>query len=512
MNRISKILAFILVFSMLLALAACGNSNKANDVDGNGKDGVAGEDNIVMSYEGFNLTENEFKCIAAFIKDDEIYKQQYVLYQQTGKVYSEADILAMKVDENRTCADLLLDYTKEFAQKLLIIEKLCADAGLSVTNQSDVDVIEGYMSDIEYAHGGKDLFDVELVKLGFDRSGIKRYQSLSYLFDLLYESRYGENGTAPVSKESVEKYFLDNYYYFDGAIYSYVDSEKGSAVMFDYSEEQIEEYFYENFVKVRHILYLTVDSSGKKLDETAKNAKKIKAEATFNAIKDGVKSFDDCLSENEDAQSEYVFTKGNMPESFEKTSFEMTSGEVRLVETEHGYHIIEKLDLNKTDLVGTVGADGKTKDDRRDTVKKAMSAERIHSEASDTVSKLNSGELKEYPAKSDDLPYYSIVSPAFIEKSNTQNATLVEMLSKSEFNVYYEKEVPNSGVQIYRRIEFGADEITKDIYASIEEKLAVESLLEYIIDYYDGVEMDNEYFDQFDIVTLPLLGDNFIAN
>ena len=86
------------------------------------------------------------------------------------------------------------------------------------------------------------------------------------------------------------------------------------------------------------------------------------------------------------------------------------------------------------------------------------------------------------------------------------------MLSKSEFNVYYEKEVPTSGVQIYRRIEFGADEITKDIYASVEEKLAVESLLEYIIDYYDGVEMDNEYFDQFDIVTLPLLGDNFIAN
>ena len=511
MNRISRIFSLILTIAMFMSLSACGASETESDIDGNGVDGVAGEDDIVMSYEGFNFTESEFKCIAAFIKDEEIYNQQYTLYQQTGNVYSEADILAMKVDENTTFAELLMDYTIEFAQRLLIVEKLCADAGLSITNQADIDVIEGYMSDIEYAHGGKDLFDVELVRLGFERSGIKRYQSLAYLYDLLYESRYGENGTAPISKENVEKYFVDNYYYFDGAIYSYVDAEEGSAIMFEYSDEEIEQYFYDNFVKVRHILYLTVDSSGKTLSESDKADKKAMAEAAFAAIENGEKTFDDCLSENEDAQSEYVFTKGEMVESFEEASFEMTFGEIRLVETEYGYHIIEKLELNNADLVGTVGEDGETTGDFRDTVKKAMSAEKIHAEASNTVSKLNSGELKEYPEESDETPYFSVVSSAFVEMSDTQNATLVELLSEAEFGVYYEKEVPTSGVQIYRRIEFTANDITDDIYASIEEKLAVESLLDYIVDYYDNLEMDNEYFEQFDIVTLPLLGDNFIA-
>ena len=46
-------------------------------------------------------------------------------------------------------------------------------------------------------------------------------------------------------------------------------------------------------------------------------------------------------------------------EAFEKASFEMNVGDVRLVKTEYGYHIIEKLEKTDTDLYGTKTEDGK---------------------------------------------------------------------------------------------------------------------------------------------------------
>ncbi len=507
MKKSLRISAIILLVAMLFSLSAC----KGDDNNIGMKDNVAGEGDVVMSYEGFGLSEDDFKCIAAFIKDQEIYNQQYQLYQQTGQVYSEADILAMNVKDDTTYADMLMDYVIEYAQRMLIVEKLCADSEISISDESDIEAIDGYISDIEYAYGGEDLFDIALVRMGFTRDAIKRYQSLASMFDLLYDSRYGENGTAPISKENVENYFVENYMCFDGAIYSYVDSEKGSTVMFEYSDDEIANYFNENFVKVRHILYKTVDASMKPVSADEKAAKKAKAEAALTAIVNNEKHFEDFLSENEDAQSEYVFTKGEMVKPFEEASFSMVFDEVRLVETEYGFHIIQKLETKDSDLKGTVGEDGKTKGDRRETVKKAMSIEKIRSEALETVSKLNSGELKAYPEKDDKKAYYSVVNTAFIDKNDTNYATLVDLLSKAEYDVYSEKDFPSSGTQVFRKIKFEADKITDDVYATIEEKLAVESLLDYIMAYYDSVEMDNEYFDAFDITTLPLLEKEFYS-
>ncbi len=507
MKKMLRLWAFVLLIAMLLSLAACGGNESNGDIGK--KSDAAGEGDVVMSYEGFGLTQDEFNCIATFIKDTEIYNQQYQLYQQTGKVYSEADILAMKVDENSTIADLLMKYTVEYAQRLLIVEKLCNDAGLSITDESDVETIEGYISDVEYAYGGEDLFDIALVKMGFTRDSIRRYQRLSFMFDMLYESRYGENGTAPISKENVVNYFTENYFCFDGAIYSYVDSEKGTTVMFDYSEDEISDYFNNNFVKVRHILYKTVDSGMKPVSDEVKADKKQKAESALDSIVAGDKTFDDYLSDNEDVQSEYVFTKGEMVEEFETESFSMAYGEVRVVETEYGYHLIEKLALKDTDLKGTVGTDGKTTGDRRDTVKKAMSVAQIRNEALETLAKLKSGELEKYPEKNDKKTYYSVVDSAFIDKNDANYATLVELLREAEYGTYNEKEYSASGTQIYRNIKFDGEQITSDIYSTIEEKLAVEALVDYIVEYYDSVEMDNEYFDSFDITTLPLLEKEF---
>lgn len=511
MKKLSRISALLLLFSILFTFASCGSNDANGDPDGNGTTDVAGENDVVMSYEGFNLTESEFRCIATFIKDTEIYNQQYALYQQTGRVYSEADILAMKVGEDKTYAQALKEYTIEFAQRMLIVEKLCADAGVAISEQKDLDAINGYISDVEYAYGGKDLFDIELVKLGFSRNGIKRYQSLAYLFNLLYEHRYGEGGTARVPKEDIEKYFLENYYYFDGAIYSYVDSEKGSAVMFEYSDAEVTDYFNKNFVKVRHILYKTVDASMKPISAEDKAAKKAKAQAAIDAITNGEKKFEDFLSENEDAQSEYVFTRGEMVKPFEEASFNISVGNITLVETEYGFHVVEKLQLTETDLVGTKGDDGKVKGDRRDTVKKAMSAAKIRNEAVETFNKLNNGELKAYPEENKDKSYYSIVKPTLIDK-NEGNTNLVDLLSKAENGKYNEKEFTSSGTQIYRKLEFGVDKLSSDIYATIEEKFSVEALVSYIVDFYDSVEMNNDYFNSFDIVSLPLLDDKFLSS
>ncbi len=499
MKRFSRLISVLLIAAMIFCCSACGNG-----------DGVSTDkDNVVMQYGDITLDDAEFRYIASYIKDMVVYNQQNYLYQYTGQVYDEASILSMQIDSDTTIAEYIKDYSVEFAQQLLIIEKICADANISITEQEDLDKIGQYVDDIEYAYGGTDLFEIALQRLGFSRDGIERFQRFSVNYELLYDARYGENGSAKVSSDSVNKYFTENYLKYDGVMYSYLNSSDGSAITFEYTDDEITEYFNNNFVKVQHILYMTVGSDNKPLSEDAIAKKEKTANEAYSAIMSGEKTFDDYKKDTEDGQHEYVFTYGKMVKEFEKASFEMNVGETRLVKTEYGYHIIQKLEMTNTDLTGTVDDNGEVKNSRKDEVIKAMSASDIRAEALETLEKLNNGELVKYPEKSDDKKYYINMGSSFINKSDTNYATLVNILKDLEYGVYSEKEFVGDATYILRNIKFSAEDITSDIYSEIEENMAVESYAEYVQSFYDSVSIDQTFVDEFDIVTLPLLEKEF---
>lgn len=501
MKRMFKILCGILSLVLVISLCSCGGEGSSSSVNG-GK--------VVMSYGDLTLTESEYMYIASYVKDNVVYNQQSMLYQYTGNIYDESDILSMPVDENRTIADYIKECAIEFSQQMLIIESLCKDADITITDESDLNEISQNLADLEYAYGGEDLFDIALVRLGFTKSGIERFQRFSKLYDLIYDYRYGENGITRIPSSTVNRYFVDNYLRYEGGIYSYVDSDGGKFVTFEYSDEEVKNYFYSDYAKVCHVLYSTVDSSGNKLDSAVIAEKKAKADAAFEAVTSGEKTMDDIKAETEDNGFEYTFTKGEMVEEFETASFGMSVGEIRLVETEFGYHIIQKLELTDEQLFGKEGdEDTAATEGMKDEVIRAMSQAKIYEEAAALLEKLNSGELKEFPAEIKDVDYYSYQKEQFVDKNSSSYASMAKIISEIEIGKVDIQKSANSGVYLIKRLPLAEADITADIYSTIESNLSVDAFAEYVQASYDSVELNKEAIDKFDIYTLPALEDEF---
>ncbi len=514
MKKIRKLLCFVLVAVMALSAVAC--ENTPDDTAGGIAVGTPDPDGgpYVMSYGDFGLTENEYRYIASYAKDAIVYNQQSYIYQTTGMQITEEQVLSMPVSEDgkETVADYIKQQTVQLAQQILIFEKLAYDAKLTITDESDIETINGYISDVEYAYGGTDLFEIALARLGFARSGIERMQKVSVLYELMFENRYGENGTAKISEETVKKYFTDNFYKYDGALYSYVDSDKGEYYKFEFSDAEIKEYFDKNYVKVCHVLYMTVDKkTGEKLGDDKVAEKKSAAESALQAIKNGEKTISDFEKENEDSNSEYVFTYDEMVENFEKAAFEMEAGEVRVVETEYGFHLMQKLEKTDDDLHGTVGEDGKTSGGIESEVIVVMSSSKIRNEALSDLTKLQNGELKKYSEESSDKSYYSLLEAGFVDKTETDYKTLVDIIAELEVGKYSEEEFPTEGTYIIRRLEFTVDEITSGIYSTIEEQLSAEAFNEYIENFYDEIQIDSELMKKFELSMLPALEEEFYS-
>ncbi len=493
MKIYTRLFAILLALTMLVSLSACGGDSS----DGNNGD-------VVMSYGDSTLREKDFMYILAMFKSQMVdYYQSY--FSQYGVQYDEADILELEMTEDKTLAEYIKEVAIEYSQQMLIFEELSKESGISITDQEDLDTISGYMSDMEFAYGGTDLFEVQLAKLGISRSAIERYLKANIYYELIFDYRYGDGGIASIPKESVHKNFLENYIRYDGALYAYADYKTGEEYTFEYTDEEIKAYFDTEFVKVRHILYMTVDSSGKDLTEEKKAEKKAKADKALAAIQSGEKTFDELKSETEDSGYEYVFTKGEMVDAFEKASYEMAVGEVRLVETEYGYHIIEKLEKTDEDFNGTVGEDGKTKGGKKEATVLAMSKNKIRTEAIELLEKLQSGEATTYPEETNEKPYYVSMEAALISKNDTSYATFIKMVSDIEEGKFAEKDFPGDATYVIRRLPLSEKDITTDVYNTIEEDLAFTAFGEYVQSFYDKITVNNNLLDKFDVVTVPTL-------
>lgn len=498
MKITKSIICLLLVSLLIFSLSSCG--------------ALSGGD-TVMRYGSLSLNESDYLYIASVVKDSMVYYYQYYLYNATGTVYGESDILAMQMDENgKTISDYVSDAIVETAKRVLIIEKLCADAGITITDQSSLDEINSYVDELEYAYGGQDLFEIELAKMGFTRSSVERYERFNKLISLYSDYRYGDSGTAKIPSSTVNEKFLSTYFKFEGCIFSFkTEDDEGNSTdyLFDYTDDEIKTYFDENYAKVKHILYRTVDSSGKALSDEEVAKAKADAEAALDAITKGEKTIDDFASENDDSSVEYTFTHDEMVDEFENAAFDMTVGEVRLVKTEYGYHVVEKEALTDTDLNGTVGDDGKTTGGKHDEVIKNMSTARIRAEAEAYYEKLKSGETTSFNTESKDYYYYE--KPAVITSGTTNYSTLETAITEASVGDYILKEISGDGVFVVRKLELTGDDITDDIYSTIEKAMISDTFYDYIISFNDVVEVDNDVISRFTVASIPALDDKFYS-
>ncbi|MBO4277538.1 MAG: peptidylprolyl isomerase [Clostridia bacterium] len=503
------------ILAALFVFASC-SSGGGGTSDASGASVPALSGDYVLKYGDNVIDEYDYMYLASLAKDQIVYNQQYYIYQTTGQVLDEQTILALQVsDDGKTVADSIKESILEMAQQMIIIEKLCEDAGIKITDQESLDKIKAQMDDLEYAYGGADLFDVALVRMGFTRDAIERYNRFVYLYELYREYRYGENGVAPIAESVVKNYYAENYYRYQGAVFPFVDSE-GKTIEYNVSDDGIEDYFAENYVKISHILYKTsdvsVNSSGgitvtpyddEKIAEVEK-----KANEALEAVKSGEKQHADLKGENEDENYTYVFTRGEMVEEFETAAFEMEPGDVRLVKTEYGYHLMYKEELSEEDLYGTEDPDGTVKNSIVDEVKAAISKENIKALANGIIEDLNSGKATSFPESIEGFAAYEYDEPAVINKNDTTYQTLIELIESIEEGKCGSKEFADV-VYVIGRLPAGADTITESVYGQIESDLAANTYLEYVSSFYNDVEVNKASIEKFNINTLPALEDEF---
>lgn len=108
-----------------------------------------------------------------------------------------------------------------------------------------------------------------------------------------------------------------------------------------YSQNQAQYHIPEQ-AKVRHILFMT---QGKPPTDDAKI--KAQADDVMKQIKAGTLKFDDAVKRysedpgSKDKGGEYTVQRGQMAKEFEDASFNQKPGDVEMVKTSYGYHIIQ---------------------------------------------------------------------------------------------------------------------------------------------------------------------------
>lgn len=124
-------------------------------------------------------------------------------------------------------------------------------------------------------------------------------------------------------------------------------------------DEMLKNTFNEKYRRAKHILFLTKDmTTGLDLSEETVKAAKEKAESVLQRVQSG-EDFDSLAAEfTEDPglQSNpdgYVFTDGEMVSEFEDGVDKLGNGQVSLIESSYGYHIIKRLPLDESEELYT---------------------------------------------------------------------------------------------------------------------------------------------------------------
>ena len=133
----------------------------------------------------------------------------------------------------------------------------------------------------------------------------------------------------------------------------YTEQQKNSKLKA--TDDEIKKYYDDNKkdydkVTVTHVLFKTIDSNNAPVSEGKKSEAKKKAEDILKQVQAGadIKALAAKYSEDKDQNGkvnnngEYTFSKGEMVSQFEEWAFaNHKSGDVGIVETNYGYHVIQ---------------------------------------------------------------------------------------------------------------------------------------------------------------------------
>ncbi len=159
---------------------------------------------------------------------------------------------------------------------------------------------------------------------------------------------FSNNG---ISETSLERVLAYSYYLKDALFQSYYGSTGTEAV----SDAALKAYYTAHFVQIKQIFFSITDDSGNALSSTEQKAKKKKAQDVLGQISADRSNFDALVkTDNEDSgmtsdPTGYVFGKTSSYLSvFKNAAFKMKVGDVKLIKSSEGYHIMYKVALDSS--------------------------------------------------------------------------------------------------------------------------------------------------------------------
>jgi parvulin-like peptidyl-prolyl isomerase len=405
-------------------------------------------------------------------------------------VSNDADFWNTIINDDMTIAQNVTDSVLELCKQALLIDYFCKEFGLSITDETALNDLDAIMEEVINDFGGEDLLAIELSEYGITIDQMRAYYEQEAKIKLLEEYWYGELGSRRIPSSDVEESYFDSYIKIDAMTFIFVDSETNSIIIDEtITDEESRAYFDEHYVKVQHILYMTVDTNGEPLSEEEIELAEQNANESFDAITSGEATFEEKKEDNEDSGSEYVFTYGKMVDEFEEASFEMEPGEVRLVETEFGYHIIKKFETNDDDF-----------ESKLDDVKQSLSKERMTEKVNDLYDRLVSGEAEFVEGDEDD---YFFTEGQLLTKGGLEQE-LEDLLFDMEPGEIVKHEIIESnttvGYYIFQRNELEQSDLEIK-YSAVEQGLIEEAFASYLRTFYDSITVNMDEYNKFNIIS-----------
>ncbi|GKX29219.1 hypothetical protein SH1V18_16990 [Vallitalea longa] len=275
---------------------------------------------ILLSTKSSELPLEE-QIVATINSDTEIYLGEVNLYLLEMKNNLEAmfgpNVWEQNLEDGQSIKEMAENDALESARNSNVAAMIAKEKGIKLTD-SEMAVInetaQNYMSN----------YNEEASKInGINSSTVK----ITLINQKLLEKLY--------SKE------MDNYK---------IDEETlNTALNLNTEYKGYQDNGYEYYgvkAKVKHILFSTLDDNNKNLTEEQKAEVEKQAEKILAKAKKG-EDFAELAKEysqdfaSKDNGGEYTFARGQMVPEFEEASFSMKPGEIKLIETMYGYHIIK---------------------------------------------------------------------------------------------------------------------------------------------------------------------------
>lgn len=290
----------------------------------------------VMEYGSGVLDEADYAYLMSYVKS--VYNENFKYY---GYEQDINEFLDEPYSEEQTLAEFLTGQIDDTAKLMLVVEQLCREAGISVTDPSVVSEINEAMQEIEDNLGGKDAMAIELAKLGYTRGSLERYEYFNALYTLLRDYRYGEDGVAKIAESDVRAAFEKQYVKMEAYQFQLVgQSSDGTYTNFthdfasDYEKSEVVDYMLQNFLKVGYLSF----------------AEQTDAEDALAKLSSGEATMDDYKSVCEQYYESYLVSEKKATSTIYAHLADADPGTWLLEDAEEGWLVLYRDEISAEDL------------------------------------------------------------------------------------------------------------------------------------------------------------------